>query len=50
MQSMLTAFSSSFETITQDERRRMLKTIVEKVIWDGENIEIHIFGEKRLPK
>lgn len=50
MQSMISAFASSFEAITQDERRRMLKTIVEKVVWDGKNIEIHIFGKKRIPK
>lgn len=48
--SLLQNFRSSFDTCTHDERRRMLRAIVDTVTWDGENLKIDIFGEKTLPK
>lgn len=50
MSSLLEAFCSSFEKVSYDERRRMIRNIAERIVWDGENITIELFGEKRLPK
>jgi len=50
LQSMLSSFGDSFATLSHDEKRRLIRTVVDEVVWDGECIDIHVFGEKTLPK
>ena len=50
LQSMLSSFGDSFATLSHDEKRRLIRTVVDQVVWDGECIDIHVFGEKTLPK
>ena len=50
MQRLIGSFGKSFADLDFDEKRRLLKAVVERVVWDGDNITIELFGEKRLPK
>ena len=50
MQSLLNSFSDTFDVLSHDEKRRLLRTVVDGVTWDGKTITIDIFGEKTLPK
>lgn len=50
MQRLMGSFGKSFSDLDFDEKRRLLKAVVERVVWDGDNITIELFGEKRLPK
>lgn len=49
-QKTLAVFSSAFGILTHEERRRQLRGVLGRVVWDGKDIEIHVLGEKRLPE
>ena len=49
---MIESFSSAVDSATLEEKRRLLRTIVNKVIWDGKNVYVYLFaedGELSLP-
>lgn len=50
LHSVFSAFGSSFASQTYDERRRLIRTVVDSVVWDGSNVAITILGENTLPK
>lgn len=50
VQSLFSAFDQSFFANTYDERRRLIRSVVDEVIWDGQNATINILGAKTLPK
>ena len=37
-------FGKAFDTMTIDEKRSALRLFVNKVVWDGENVDIYLFG------
>ena len=51
-QEMIESFAHAVDTATLEEKRRLLRTIVKKVVWDGENAYVYLFaedGEADLP-
>ncbi len=51
-QEMIESFASAVDSATLEEKRRLLRTIVKKVIWDGKNAYVYLFaedGEADLP-
>lgn len=50
LRGMLSSFGDSFVALSHDQKRRFIRAIVDEVSWDGEYIDIHVFGEKTLPK
>ncbi|MBO4562127.1 MAG: recombinase family protein [Clostridia bacterium] len=53
MRQMLGVFSTSFDNMTVDQKRAAIRTVVRKVVWDGENAHLILFGSDEdadLPK
>ena len=51
-QEMIESFASAVDSATLEEKRRLLRTIVKKVVWDGKNAYGYLFaedGEADLP-
>ena len=49
---MIESFAANVDDCTVEEKRRLLRTIVKKVVWDGENAYVYLFaedGEADLP-
>ena len=49
---MIESFATNVEDCTVEEKRRLLRAIVKKVVWDGENAWVYLFagdGEADLP-
>ena len=46
LKDMLSSFSKVVDIMTIEEKRRAIKTIVKKVIWDGEDIHLYFFGSE----
>lgn len=45
IESQLKSFSTVFENLSVLEKREYLRVILEKVVWDGENAHIFMYGE-----
>jgi Site-specific recombinases, DNA invertase Pin homologs len=45
MKEMLKNFSTTFDSMSVEEKRIALKTFIKRVVWDGENIHIFLFGD-----
>jgi len=41
---MLTSFAANVDDCTIEEKRALIRTLVQKVVWDGENVTIYLFG------
>lgn len=50
LRSIFASFSSAFASQSYDERRRLIRSVVDSVIWDGSNVTINILGANTLPK
>lgn len=50
LHTLFSAFDDSFFQQTYDEKRRLIRTVVDSVVWDGENVTINILGASTLPK
>ena len=51
-QEMIESFANAVDSATLEEKRRLLRTIVKKVVWDGKNAYVYLFaedGEADLP-
>ncbi|MDD3335755.1 MAG: recombinase family protein [Eubacteriales bacterium] len=46
MGQLMAEFKHPIVSLDFDEQRRLLKTVIERVLWDGENATVELFGEK----
>ncbi len=44
MQQLLTVFKSGIDEMTVEQKRAAIRTLVRKVVWDGENAHLVLFG------
>lgn len=42
LESILVQFSESFDLMSYEEKRRVLRVFIDKVTWDGENVHIYL--------
>jgi site-specific DNA recombinase len=45
LQQLLSSFKTNIDEMTIEQKRAAIRTIVRKIIWDGENVHIILFGE-----
>lgn len=50
IRTLFSVFDESFISNTYDEKRRLIRSIVDCVTWDGNDLTIDILGAKTLPK
>ena len=43
-------FDDTFAQQTYDEKRRLIRSVVDSVLWDGKNATINVLGASTLPK
>ena len=44
MAQMLSSFAANVEEASIEEKRALLRTLVKRVVWDGENVTVYLFG------
>ena len=44
----LKTFAESFQTLSTEEKRSILRVLIRRIDWDGENVHIHFFGDGTL--
>ena len=42
---MIESFANAVDSATLEEKRRLLRTIVKKVVWNGKNAYVYLFAE-----
>ena len=45
LKNLLSNFASSFKEMTPEEKRASLRVFIKKIIWDGENVHVYLFGD-----
>ena len=44
LQDHLSDFASTFDNMTYEEKRKILRTLIKCIVWDGENVHIYLAG------
>lgn len=47
LKDMVLSFSKSFDTMSIEQKRTALRTFIERIVWDGENVHVYIFGAEK---
>lgn len=43
---MVTSFATTVDTMTIEQKRVAIRTCVKKIVWDGENVHLYLFGSE----
>ena len=46
LRQMVTSFAATIDSMTVEQQRAAIRTCVRKLVWDGENIELYLFGSE----
>lgn len=46
LKSHLTNFAQIFDTMTTEQKRLVIRSLIQKIVWDGENVHIYTSGSK----
>jgi site-specific DNA recombinase len=44
MKNLALSFGPAFDTMDVDQKRKALRTLVNKIVWNGENVHLYLFG------
>lgn len=44
LKDILSSFTKTFDIMTLDEKRNTIRTLIRRIVWDGENVHIYFFG------
>lgn len=46
LRDVLSSFASSFDTMNIEQKRAAIRTFVKRIVWDGENIHMYLYGSE----
>ena len=46
LRDILSSFASSFDTMKIEQKRAAIRTFVKRIVWDGENIHMYLYGSE----
>ena len=44
LKDILSSFTKTFDIMTIDEKRNAIRTLIRRIVWDGEKVNIYFFG------